>query len=424
MQAESGDARTETHRAIEAVARSSYGRLVAYLAARTRDVAGAEDALGDALVAALTAWPRDGVPQSPEAWLLKTARNRLVDRARHAQMRTRTLAALDVLADTATEAPADDALPDERLKLLFVCAHPAIDASLHTPLMLQTVLGLDAAAIARAFLVQPAAMGQRLVRAKAKIRDAGIAFEIPDARALPERVDAVLRAIYGAFGRGWEDAVGADARSLDLVDEAIWLARVLRERMPDSAEVRGLLALMLFCEARRPARRDAAGRFVPLLDQDPAQWHAPLIDEAERELAAAAQLGRPARFQLEAAIQSAHVEGIRAGRMNWPAIALLHEGLVRASPTIGARVSHAAAVAEARDAKTGLALLDAIDAASVAGYQPYWAVRAHLLRAADREGEARSAYAHAIALTEDPAAAAYLVSRRDRGRSAQSRRGS
>ena len=426
MKAASGDARAETHRAIESVARNSYGRLVAYLAARTGDVAGAEDALADALLAALTAWPRDGLPRSPEAWLLKTARNRLVDRARHTQMRTRTIAALEALSDATPDAPADDALPDERLKLLFVCAHPAIDPLLHTPLMLQTVLGLDAAAIARAFLVQPTAMGQRLVRAKAKIRDAAIAFEIPDARQLPDRVDAVLRAIYAAFGRGWEDAVGADARSLDLVDEAIWLARVLRERMPDSAEVRGLLALMLYCEARRPARRDVSGRFVPLLEQDPARWRAAMIGEAERELAAAAQLGRPARFQLEAAIQSAYVEGIRAGIVNWQAIALLHEGLVRVAPTIGARVSHAAAVAEANGAKAGLALLDAIDAAAVGDYQPYWATRAHLLREAGREQDARAAYARAIELTEDPAVrehlAALLARRPDAGDFAASTR--
>ena len=406
------DAQSETHRAIESVARGSYGRLVAYLAARTRDVAGAEDALADALVAALTAWPRDGLPRSPEAWLLTTARNKLVDRARHERMRTRVGATLELLANATDEMASDDALPDERLELLFVCAHPAIDAALHTPLMLQAVLGLDAAAIARAFLVQPATMGQRLVRAKAKIREAAIAHEIPDARELPERLDAVLHAIYAAYGRGWEDADGADARARGLVDEAIWLARVLKERMPDVAEVRGLLALMLYCEARRPARRDAAGRFVPLLEQDPAQWRAELIADAERELAAASALGRPGRFQLEAAIQSAHVEGIRAGNTDWRAIALLYEGLVRLAPTVGARVGHAAAVAEVHGAGAALTLLDAL-ATQAEAYQPYWAARAHVLRAAGREAEAHAAFDRAIALSDDRAVCAFLAAKRD-----------
>ena len=408
---------TETHRAIEQVARQSYGRIVAYLSARTRDVAGAEDALSDALIAALTAWPRDGVPKSPEAWLLTTARNRLIDRVRHRQMQASNASSLELLADTAQDPPIDeggaDTLPDERLKLLFVCAHPAIDPSIHTALMLQTVLGLDAGAIARAFVVAPATMSQRLVRAKSKIRQAGITFELPQADQLPARLDAVLRAIYAAYGSGWGDAAGIDAHASGLVDEALWLARVLRQRMPESAEVRGLLALMLHCEARRPARRTPDGRFIALLEQDPRQWIEPMIVEAEAELAAAAALRRPGRFQLEAAIQSAHAERARTGRTDWQSIALLYEGLVGISPTLGAHVGRAAAVAQVNGANVGLGMLDALDAASVEGYQPYWAVRAHLLREAGRAAEAVTAFDRAIALADDPAIRDFLRERRE-----------
>jgi RNA polymerase sigma-70 factor (ECF subfamily) len=215
---------------------------------------------------------------------------------------------LEILADELYEAPDPDTLPDERLKLLFVCAHPAIDPDMNTPLMLQTVLGLDAVAIGRAFLVSPKAMGQRLVRVKTKIRRARIAFEIPAADQIPQRLEAVLNAIYAAYGSSWEDAGGRDERAVGLAEEAIWLARVVRDQMPHAPEVRGLLALLLHCEARRPARRGADGRFVPLSEQDPGEWLAPLVDEAEKELAASATHARLGRFQLEAAIQSVHAE--------------------------------------------------------------------------------------------------------------------
>ena len=276
-------------RAVEAVARQSYGRLVALLSARTRDVAAAEDALADALMSALTTWPRDGVPKNPQGWLMTAARNRLLDQARHRQVRDHSVPTLELMMSDLYETADPDALPDERLKLLLVCAHPAIDPDMHTPLMLQTVLGLDAVAIARAFLVSPKTMGQRLVRAKNKIRQAQIAFEIPAADQIPHRLEAVLDAIYAAYGSSWEDAAGTDRKAVGLAEEAIWLARVLRDQVPEDPEVHGLLALMLHCEARRPARRSADGKFVPLSEQDPREWLAPLIDEAERELVAAAR---------------------------------------------------------------------------------------------------------------------------------------
>ncbi|MGH8188625.1 MAG: RNA polymerase sigma factor, partial [Steroidobacteraceae bacterium] len=298
----------QTHRTVEAVARESYGRLVALLAARTRDVAGAEDALADALVSALTTWPRDGIPKNPQGWLMTAARNRLMDHARHRQVHDLSTPTLELMTRELDETADPDALPDERLKLLFVCAHPAIDPDMHTPLMLQTVLGLDAVAISRALLVAPKTIGQRLVRAKTKIRRAQIAFEIPAADQIPERLEAVLNAIYAAYGNSWEDATAADHRIADLAQEAIWLARVLRQQIADDPEVRGLLALMLYCEARRPARRSVDGRFVPLTEQDPHDWNASMIAAAEGELAAAAPMRRPGRFQVEAAIQSVHAE--------------------------------------------------------------------------------------------------------------------
>jgi len=302
--------------------------------------------------------------------------------------------------------------PDERLKLLFVCAHPAIDPAMHTPLMLQTVLGLDAGRIAHAFLVPPKTMGQRLFRAKTKIRDGGIQFEIPQERDLPERLDAVLEAIYAAFGISWDDMFGIDPGGRDLAEEAIWLARVLLQLMPSEAEVQGLLALMLHSESRRSARRALDGRYVPLSEQDPKQWSLPLIEEAERHLAEGFKRGRSGRFQLEAAIQSVHSERAHTGRTDWAAIALFYEQLVRISPALGTRVGYAAAVAEAEGPEAGLAVLESIDRDAVADYQPYWAVRAHLLQKIGKTGQASEAYDRAIGLAEDPAVREFLLQKR------------
>lgn len=398
-----------SHQAAEVAARASYGRLLAYLAAQSRDVAAAEDALGEAFLAALETWPRAGVPDKPEAWLLAVARRRLIDGARHAKVEDVAAAALRIVVDRAEQEASSRALfPDERLKLLFVCAHPAIDEAARTPLMLQTVLGLDAARIASAFLVAPAAMGQRLVRVKAKIRDAGIRFEIPEPRELPSRLEAVLDAIYVAYGSGWEDVAGADPRRQGLAEEAIWLGRLVTRLLPDEPEGQGLLALMLHCEARRGARRDAAGGYVPLTRQDVARWSWPLIEEAEQFLAAASKAMKPGRFQLEAAIQSVHARRAVSGRTDWEAIALLYEGLIRLAPTIGARVGSAAALAEAKGDGAGLAALEAISPEAVIAYQPYWALSAHLLKRLGRAAEARKAYARAVGLSEDPAVRDFL----------------
>jgi len=408
----------EARRAAESAARDGYGRLVAYLSARSRDVAGAEDALGEAFRAALETWPRDGVPANPEAWLLAVARRRRIDDARHDRVKAEAAPVLRLLAGrrqaTLGSGDVDGVIPDERLKLMFVCAHPAIDPGARTPLMLQVVLGLDAARIASAFLVAPAAMSQKLVRAKAKIRDAGIPFEVPSPREWPSRLGPVLEAIYAAYGTGWEDAAGADPRRRGLAGEAIWIARILVRLVPSEAEARGLLALLLHCEARRAARRSPGGGYVPLDEQDVALWSCSAIEEAERELASAAKLRMIGRFQLEAAIQSVHAQRATTGRTDWEAVALLYEELVRRWPTLGARVGRAAALASARGPGSGLAALEAIDPRSALIYQPYWAVRAHLLAWAGDHDAARDSYSRAIGLAEDRPVRDFLFRARDR----------
>lgn len=404
----------DTQRTIERVARESYGRLVAYLSVHTHDLASAEDALSNALVSALKHWPREGVPKNPEAWLLTAARHSLIDAIRHQKVVLESEPTIKFLTEDSTETtlPTSTQFPDERLKLLFVCAHPAIDPGMHTPLMLQAVLGLDAARIAQAFLIAPKTMGQRLFRAKTKIRSGGIPFEIPQERDLPERLEAVLEAIYAAFGLGWDDMGGSDQRGRDLAEEAMWLARLLLQLMPNEAEVQGLLALMLHCEARRPARRDANGHYVPLSKQNPKQWLFHLIEEAEGHLAEAFKHGRVGRFQLEAAIQSVHAERARTGRTDWSAIVLFYEQLLKISPALGTQTGYAAAVAEASRPEAGLAVLDSIDQEAVSRYQPYWAVRAHLLRRLGKTQEATGAYDRAIGLSEDPAVREFLLQKR------------
>jgi predicted RNA polymerase sigma factor len=255
-------------------------------------------------------------------------------------------------------------------------------------------------------------MGQRLVRAKTKIRDGGIRFEIPQECELPERLDAVLEAIYAAFGIGWDDMAGVDQRGRELADEAIWLGRVLLQLLPSEAEVHGLLALMLHCEARRAARRGPDGRYVPLSEQDPKLWSLPLIEDAEGHLAEAFKNARFGRFQLEAAIQSVHAERARSGRIEWKVIVGFYEQLIRVSPTLGTQTGYAAAVAEAVESERGLAVLDAIDSDAVSRYQPYWAVRAHLLQRLGRTSESADAFDRAIGLAEDAAVRQFLLRKR------------
>jgi RNA polymerase sigma-70 factor, ECF subfamily len=395
--------------AIESVVRDSYGRLVAYLAARSGDVAGAEDALGDAFVAALKRWSTEGVPEKPEAWLLHVARNRMIDAARRKEVRQKSETFLQQIAEEAQAvAKAQEYFPDERLKLLFVCAHPAIDSAARTPLMLQAVLGIDAARIASAFLVSPAAMSQRLVRAKNKIRDAGIPFRVPEPPELEERVSFVLDAIYAAYTTGWESLMETASTHHALATEAVTLGRMLTHLMPREPEALGLLALILHCEARREARYTNDGKFVPLDQQDTALWSQSMIEEAEKHLRSAAAFKHMGRYQLEAAIQSVHASRAKTGRIDWKEIALLYEGLVRIAPGIGSLVGRAVAIAQAEQPAAGFAALEQIPSDRTADYQPYWAARGHLLRLLNRKDEAREAFDRAASLTDDPALREYL----------------
>ncbi|RTL20197.1 MAG: RNA polymerase subunit sigma-70 [Burkholderiales bacterium] len=394
---------TDAARAAERVARDCYGRLVALLAWQWRDLAAAEDALSEAFAAALRSWPVDGLPASPEAWLLSAARRRLLHEARHTRLTQDP--AVTALFDDETAAPAAEAVPDARLRLMFVCAHPALAENVRAPLMLQAVLGLEAQAIASAFLVSPAAMAQRLVRAKARIREAGLRFDPPEASELPERLAAVLDAIYGAYTLGRQ---GLDTPAGDLREEAIFLARLVTSLRPDQAEAWGLLALLLHVEARRGAQFDAAGRFVPLAAQDPSAWDVDLATQAEQALWTAARLRQPGPLQLEASIQSAHAQRRVTGRTPWAAIAQLYAVLVAHHPSLGARVGQAVAQAEAGDVTAALATLDDLPAAAVKAYPAYWVARAHVLERAGAPGH-EAARQRAIGLTDDPRLREFLA---------------
>lgn len=403
--------------AAEAVARQSYGKLVAFLAARTRDVAGAEDALADAFAAALSDWPEAGIPDRPEAWLLTVARRKLIDAARRRRTGEAAAGHLSLMADELeAAAAAESPVPDARLGLMFACAHPALDPTVRAPLILQTLLGFDAATIASAFLVAPATMSQRLVRAKTKIRNAGIPLRVPERAELGARLEAVLEAIYAAFAEGWSDPVGSEARLRDLAEEGLWLGRLVVALLPDEPEALGLLALMLYAEARRAARRTPAGDYVPLDEQEPALWDAALIDEAETLLRRAQALGTIGRYQLEAAVQSAHVVRRRTGRPDWPAIERLYDALAAITDSPVVALNRAVAVAETRGPAAGLAALDALAGdARLAEYQPYWAARAALLARAGRRAAADEAYQLAIGLEADPAVRRFLQQRRALG---------
>jgi RNA polymerase sigma-70 factor, ECF subfamily len=403
-----------SHATAEAVARRSYGKLVAYLAQRTRDVAAAEDALSDAFAAALADWPTHGVPRQPEAWLLAVARRKAVDAARRRHTSDAAAAEIRLMAEEieSNRASAPE-IPDERLALMFACAHPAIDAGIRAPLILQTILGFDAATIASSFLVAPATMGQRLVRAKQKIALAGIPFRLPERSDLPERLGAALEAIYATFTEGWSDPAGTEARRRNLAEEGIWLGRLVASLLPEEPEALGLLALMLYADARRSARRDALGDYVPLAQQDTALWDAGLITEAEALLRTAGAKGILGRYQLEAAIQSAHVVRRLTGRADWQAIEMLYGALATLTGSPVVAINRAVAIAETRGPVAGLAALDDLkDDPQLAAYQPYWAARAGLLARTGAFAEADRAYELAIGLESDPAVRRFLQHQR------------
>jgi RNA polymerase sigma-70 factor (ECF subfamily) len=395
-------------------ARDSYGRLLALLSASTSDIAAAEDALADAFERALRSWPAQGTPASPDAWLLTVARNRLRDywKSAHAQRTSPLDGEQDALVHT--DDLDVDALPDRRLELMLVCAHPAIERSAHTPLMLATVLGFTAEQIGRAFSVPTSTMATRLVRAKKRIKAARIPFRIPDRDDLPARMASVLEAVYGAYVIDWATTGPQDRQ---LPSEALHLAEVLTQCAPDDPEARGLAALVQLSASRAPARLDQGGRFVPLAEQDPSRWNAHLIERAHEHLRAAHARGQLGRFQLEAAIQAVHCARGRDGATDWPTLLNLHRALHAVAPSLGSGVALAAVTAEVEGPAAGLAALDALlegGGQAARRFQPARATRAHLLDRLGRSAEAAAAYDGAIDLTHDIAERQYLEHRRDR----------
>jgi RNA polymerase sigma-70 factor, ECF subfamily len=390
---------------VQRAAREAYGQLLAKLALQWRDIAAAEDALADALCAAIETWPKNGIPEKPQAWLYACARNQLLQVARHRNVvhSPETDATLKLLG---SECEADNPFIDARLRLLFVCAHPAIDAQVRTPLMLQVVLGMPSIRIAEAFLVAPATMAQKLVRAKQKIRDAGISFEVPERAEWHERLEAVLEALYAGFG-------AFDDNASSLADETLFLARILCQLLPREPEVLGLLALITFSHARSAARMTAAGAFVPLAQQAPELWDREAIVFADQLLSNAAALRRPGPFQLEAAIQSAHCQRLFSGSTPWQAIVQMYRALNAFAPTIGSQIGQAVAECESGHEAEALKLLDAVHTAApgaIAEHQPYWVARAHVLSRATA-GDDSAFYAtmdRALQLTRPPALRAYL----------------
>ncbi|MBM1557991.1 RNA polymerase subunit sigma-70 [Sulfitobacter mediterraneus] len=393
---------TQAARAAEMAARTSYGRLLAFLSARTHDIALAEDALSAAFARALTHWPAKGVPDNPDAWLLSVARNHLTDHQRR-QTRFPTQSEIPDMPDTDAD---DSTFPDERLTLLMVCAHPAIAADLHTPLMLQTVLGIDAKTIARLFMVSPAALAKRLVRAKAKIRDAGIPFQIPDADQLPLRSTAIAEAIYAVHAHDWLDP------SDGMGEEALYLADLLAQLLPDDPEIKGLAALIALSHARAQARVQNRS-LVPTPQQDVTLWDDRLIAYGNRQLTLAHSLGQWGRFQIEAAIEAVHMTRKDSGQTDWTALNKLYHALLQLAPTAGAMVAQAVVTARLHGAQEGLEALDRVEAQTGSGFQPLWAARADFaLELADLK-LANCCFNKAISLTTDLAVLRFLRQKRD-----------
>jgi RNA polymerase sigma-70 factor, ECF subfamily len=404
--------------AVERAFREESGRVLATL---IRHLGGnfelAEDALQDALAAAMTAWPRDGVPANPGAWITVTARRKAIDRIRRERVLADRVESLQTLMDLERQAEPDpaseSAVPDDRLRLIFTCCHPALAIEARVALTLRTLGGLTTAEIARAFLVPEATMAQRLVRAKRKIGAARIPYRVPPDDALPDRLAGVLAVVYLVFNEGYAAREGDRLVRADLCDEAIRLGRLLAQLMPDDPEALGLLALMLLHDSRRAARTDAGGRFVALPDQDRARWDAGRIEEGTAVLDRALRLRRPGPYQLQAAIAALHATAPDAEHTDWRQIAGLYCKLERIAPSPVIAVNRAVALGMADGPEAGLALLGALAAdRRVDAYQPFHAARAELLRRAGAADDAAAAYARAIELSPNDVERAELERRR------------
>ena len=397
---------------IEAIYREEYGRVVASLARRFGDLDMAEDAAGEALVAALERWPSDGIPPNPGGWLTTTAGNRAIDKIRREKLRHAKHEAADMIRDDTPHEPTG-IVEDDRLRLIFTCCHPALAPEARVALTLRLLGGLTVPEIARAFLVQETTMAQRITRAKAKIKAANIPFRIPDATDLGERLGAVLAVLYLVFNEGYLAGSGDDAIRADLTDEAIRLARIVRQLLPEEAEVAGLLALMLLTDARRAARV-ADGELVTLGEQDRSQWDRTLITEGQQLTRRALESGPPGPYVILAAVNAIHTSAADVRDTDWQRIATLYDRLYQLTPSPIVALNRAVAIAEVDGPQVALSLIEGLD---LGGYHAWHATRADLLRRLGRGDEAVAEYDAAIDATENEAERAYLSRRRAQLRS-------
>jgi RNA polymerase sigma-70 factor (ECF subfamily) len=389
---------------IERVFRQEHGRAVAVLVRRFGDIDVAEEAVQDAFAEAVRRWPSAGLPPSPAGWIITTARNRAIDRLRREAAREHKHAQA-ALAHAPDEPVEEGPVQDDRLRLIFTCCHPALAVPAQVALTLRLLGGLTTTEIAHAFLVPEPTMAQRLVRAKGKIRDAGIPYRVPAEADLPERLRAVLAVVYLIFNEGYAASSGERLVREDLCAEAIRLGRLLAELMPDEPEAMGLLALMLLISARRASRTTPGGDLVPLAEQDRSLWDRSLIAEGQALVRRCLRLGRPGPYQIQAAINAVHSDAPRADATDWAQIVALYDQLMAIAPSPVVALNRAVAVAEVEGPETALALVDELD---LDGYHLFHAIRADLLRRLGREPEAAAAYEAAIGLTDNAAERAFL----------------